>query len=242
MAAINQATWMSDHKRKHRQIAVGVSLVWAGFFASDLGTAYASGGINGLVGQSGLLFVTLAVILLVWLWSWLVEAHQGCEVTQVPALAMLSPEAFEEWVFRRFRIVGFSVIRTGRLGEFGVDLVASKEGQRVVIHCASYRLPAVPEVIVRDLTRALDMYQARRVVIVTTGSLTPEATRWTVDEPIDVWDGAFLARWLSGQEPNPIGALIQPPSHEDRAASQPLEKVGIGRPVVNALATPLVGR
>jgi HJR/Mrr/RecB family endonuclease len=63
----------------------------------------------------------------------------------------LSPDAFEEWTADRFRELGYAVHRTGRSGDHGIDLVATRWGEVAIVQCKRYTNAAVGEEVVGRL-------------------------------------------------------------------------------------------
>jgi hypothetical protein len=118
----------------------------------------------------------------------------------------LSPDAFEEWTADRFRELGYAVHRTGRSGDHGVDLVATRWGEVAIVQCKRYTNAAVGEEVVGRLYGSMVDRRADRAFLVTSARLSRAATRWIGSKPIEIWDvDELLARW-----PGQIARLPDP--------------------------------
>jgi restriction system protein len=93
-------------------------------------------------------------------------------------LRSLSPAAFEQWIGERFRELGYSVSLTLASGDHGIDLIATREDESVVVQCKRYRATTVGEPILRDLYGTLQHASANRAILVTTGRFTRGALEW----------------------------------------------------------------
>jgi restriction system protein len=137
-----------------------------------------------------------------------VQRDQNAAGKRLEELQALSPDAFEEWVGARFHEQGFAVEIAGAQGDHGIDLVVSRVGERAIVQCKNYRAWSVGEPVLRDLFGAMHAAGADRAYLVTTGRLTSPARVWAEGKPIEVWDGAALARQVvaSPLAPQPAAA------------------------------------
>ncbi|HNS03903.1 MAG TPA: restriction endonuclease [Anaerolineae bacterium] len=114
-------------------------------------------------------------------------------------LTAMTPGEFEVWVQELFRSRGYFAKNTPDSGDHGVDLwVISPQGERAIVQCKRYR-GVVGESVVRDLYGVMQHEAAPRGFLVTTGSISAAAGRWAQGKPIELIDGARLARLASGQ-------------------------------------------
>jgi len=169
--------------------ALGVSLLWA-----SLGWFFVTGG--GLAGRASPVPFLLVSLITCLVWGWVVWTvrQQNAAGKTLAQLQGLPPDGFEEWVAARFRDRGYQVTLTGTRGDHGVDLIGKRAGETVVIQCKNYKVWSVGEPVLRDLFGAMHDFGADRAHLVTTGQLTRAARAWVNGKPIDVWDGAYLAR------------------------------------------------
>ena len=103
-------------------------------------------------------------------------------------LRALSPEQFEEWCADRLREQGYRVSVVGGQGDHGVDLIAEREGARMVVQCKRWfgvRLIGEPQI--RDLFGAMQHERASSAMVITTGQYSEAATTWAQGKPIRLW-------------------------------------------------------
>ena len=118
-------------------------------------------------------------------WRHIVRTHRSSERTASTQaeLRVLSPDDFEEWSAKRLRDRGYTVRRTGRQGDHGVDLIATKSGLDSVVQCKRYAgKRSVGEPEVRDLFGVMHHHAAREAILITAGWFTPQAREWAKGE------------------------------------------------------------
>ena len=143
-----------------------------------------------------------------WRWALHVQRDQNAAGKRLEELQALSPDAFEEWVGVRFHEQGFAVEVAGAQGDHGIDLVVSRVGERAIVQCENYRAWSVGEPVLRDLFDAMHAAGADRAYLVTTGRLTSPARVWAEGKPIEIWDGAVLARQVVASPRAPQPATV----------------------------------
>lgn len=178
-------------------VALGVLLL-NGFFG-DLSNAARLTTLALLLGFS-------ALVLTSWLMAAWQQRHpagpepvgQGKGLT-LDDLHAMDPSAFEAWVGELFHSRGYFVENVRDSGDHGVDLwVVSPFGERAVVQCKRYR-GSVGEPVVRDLYGVMEHENVAQGFLVTTGSISEAAGVWAEGKPIELIDGARLARYASGQ-------------------------------------------
>lgn len=108
-------------------------------------------------------------------------------------LRKLSPDQFEEWCAERLREQGYRVAVVGGQSDHGVDLIAERDGQRMVVQCKRWfgaRLIGEPQV--RDLFGAMQHEHASSAMVLTTGQYSEAATKWAENKPIRLWGAEQL--------------------------------------------------
>ena len=141
-----------------------------------------------------LFFVSTVVVVGTWWVALAVIRNSRAAGKRLDELKAMTPVEFEQWVGARFEDLGYKVKTTGLSGDHGVDLVARRDQEKVVIQCKRYRETAVGEPIMRDLYGTMQHESAARAYLVTTGYLTPAALTWSRGKPIEIWDGRYLGR------------------------------------------------
>jgi restriction system protein len=144
-----------------------------------------------------------ALLVVTWLWGVLTAGQRRATGKRLEDLRSMTPHDFEHWVGARFRDLGYKVRNTGKSGDHGIDLVANRGNEKVVVQCKRYRHTTVGEPEVRDLYGAMQHEAADRAYLVTTGRFTAAAIAWTKGKPIELWDGQNLGR-LGFATPDPV--------------------------------------
>jgi restriction system protein len=142
--------------------------------------------------RSWFLLSTMVVVGLRW-WALGVMRKSRAAGKRLEELKAMTPVEFEEWVGARFQDLGYKVKTTALVGDHGVDLVARRDSEKVIIQCKRYRDTAVGEPTLRDLYGTMQHEGADRAYLVTTGHLTAAAISWSRGKPIEIWDGRHLA-------------------------------------------------
>lgn len=92
----------------------------------------------------------------------------------IQAVDTMSGTAFEERLADLFGSMGYEVVRTGRTGDFGADLVLEQDGARTVVQAKRYERSVGIEAV-QQVIGATRHYDAERAMVVTSASCTPAA-------------------------------------------------------------------
>lgn len=90
-------------------------------------------------------------------------------------LSNLSGSDFEKLLYRLFEAIGYKVQLTGRTGDQGGDLVAIRDGDRVLIQAKAYRDWSTGNAAVQQVAGAMKYYDCNRAAVITTSHFTKEA-------------------------------------------------------------------
>jgi len=90
-------------------------------------------------------------------------------------LASLTGADFEKLVYRLFETIGYSVELVGRSGDQGGDLIANKNGERLLIQTKCYRDWSTGNEAVQQVVAAMKYYDCKKAIVITTSYFTPEA-------------------------------------------------------------------
>ncbi len=111
----------------------------------------------------------------------------------------LSPAAFEATTAEVLGLHGWHLRVNGGAGDEGADLVGSDpNGRRVIVQCKRYsagRLVGSP--VVQLAIGARSIYQAERVLVVTTSGFTEPARKLADREGVELIDGPALVHLAS---------------------------------------------
>jgi restriction endonuclease Mrr len=126
------------------------------------------------------------------------EAERAQRLRSLDGLNSLSGKEFEKLVQSLFIRDGYTVIRRGRSGDEGIDLVIVAGTDRDVVQCKRWKSVVGPAVV-REFYGALHHEHARHGYIVTTARFSDAARRWISTKPITLIDGYRLIQWLEGR-------------------------------------------
>ena len=148
----------------------------------------------------------------------------------ISSLHALSPAEFESWVADRLREAGFSVSLTGGPGDNGIDILARRRSELVVVQCKRYRSAVVAGHMVRELLGSMTAVSATRGILVTTGTVTRRAEQYARQQKhtIELWDGPYLVQRWGGSIPHSSTSRVARPS---TASRRPIANRSVGRRV-----------
>jgi restriction system protein len=130
------------------------------------------------------------------------EAQRSLE-----SLRSLPWQEFESLVAEAFRRKGFSVEKSLVGGaDGGVDLALHKDGETTLVQCKQWRTQSVGVPTIREQYGLLMHEQAQRVMVVTSGTFTPEARAFAKGKPMELIDGPQLFELVRGVQSHPAAA------------------------------------
>ena len=121
-------------------------------------------------------------------------------------LRALPPERFADWCAARLREQGYRVTPVAGLSDPGVDLIAERERERLVVQCKRWfgSLP-VAEPQVQALYGAMHHQHANGAVVITTGVFSEPTLMRAKGTPIRLWAVDQL-----------MGSALPPPAARQR--------------------------
>lgn len=90
------------------------------------------------------------------------------------AIDRMSGAEFEEFVAAQLRVAGYSVTPTASTGDYGVDLIAKKDGARMAVQCKRLA-KAVGVAAVQQVVAGARQHGCNRTVVVTNQTFTKAA-------------------------------------------------------------------
>ena len=126
------------------------------------------------------------------------------------AIDSMSWREFEMMVGEAFRQQGFKVKETPFGPDGGVDLVLTKNDQKILVQCKHWKTQKVGVKTVRELYGVLVDKGADEVNIVCSGEFTDDAIAFVKDKAIYLIDGNVLSELIHGvqnEEHNPSSSL-----------------------------------
>lgn len=94
---------------------------------------------------------------------------------ELQKFASLTGPEFEKLLYRLYTKMGYSVELVGESGDQGGDLIANKDGERLLIQAKCYRDWSTGNGAVQQVVAAMKYYDCRKASVVTTSYFTSEA-------------------------------------------------------------------
>jgi len=95
--------------------------------------------------------------------------------------------SFEEYLGLLFRRLGYSAEVTQYSGDYGADLVVSRDGVRHVVQAKRSRRPVGPRAV-QEVVAARPRYRCQGAVVVTNSTFTSAARRLAAENGVKLWD------------------------------------------------------
>jgi restriction system protein len=182
-------------------VVVGFALPW--YFtqkATGSVTAGFSAGLGGLV---------LTVLILLWLSVQRDRCHDELQRrrdlkrvgSEMAAVDQMSGVEFEEFVAAQLRTRGWSVTRTASSGDYGVDLIAKKDGTCLAVQCKRLA-KAVGVAAVQQVVSGALHHRCSQAVVVTNQGFTKAARQLATTHHCRLVGRAQLQIW-AGAAPTP---------------------------------------
>jgi restriction system protein len=111
-----------------------------------------------------------------------------CEVDAMTGVA------FENYVAERLRAAGYRVSLTRTTGDFGVDLIASRGGERVAVQCKRYGQRVGPSAVQQVVSGAA-MHRCSATMVVSNQEFTAAAVALARAHSCELVGRSRLPRW-----------------------------------------------
>lgn len=106
-----------------------------------------------------------------------------------------SPQEFQDFVGELFKKIGYEVEMGKYTQDFGIDLVARKEGEVVVVEVKKWEVGNnVGAEVVRGVLGAMWKATANKAVVVTTSDFTVLAEEQARGAPVELWNLEMLRK------------------------------------------------
>ncbi len=123
------------------------------------------------------------------------------------SLRSLSWQEFESLAVEAFRRKGYFVEKSLAAGaDGGVDLALRKDGETTLVQCKQWRTQSVGVPTIREQYGLLMHEQAQRVMVVTSGTFTPEARAFAEGKPMELIDGPQLLELVRSVQTSPAAS------------------------------------
>jgi restriction system protein len=142
-----------------------------------------------------------------------------CVASGMTAIDQMSGIEFEEFVAAQLRTAGWSVTHTASTGDYGVDLVAKKDGTRMAVQCKRLA-KAVGVAAVQQVVAGALHHDCDRTVVVTNQTFTKAARQLATTHRCRLVGREQLQIWV-GVAPTPM-RNHRPRERTDRARARML--------------------
>ncbi|BBY13227.1 restriction endonuclease [Mycobacterium marseillense] len=175
-------------------LLLGFALPW--YFTQKATGSPSAGFLAGLGG------LALAVAVLWWL-SVQRDRRQAdarrrrdlkCAKSGLRAIDRMSGTDFEEFVAAQLRVAGYSVMPTASTGDYGVDLIAKKDGVRMAVQCKRLA-KAVGVAAVQQVVSGSRHHGCNRAVVVTNQTFTKAARALAITHHCRLVGRTQLQNW-----------------------------------------------
>ena len=144
----------------------------------------------------------------------------------IDAIRAMSWREFETLVGEAYRRQGYMVEETGGGGaDGGIDLILRGKDQKILVQCKRWQKVKVGVKIVREMYGVMTAEKAHRVIIVTIGNNTPDATDFARGKPIDLVNGKALVQLIRDVKGETVATPAAKSNQPTQAAPQKVPNV-----------------
>ena len=163
----------------------------------------------------GLLFLGIVALVYVAVGLWRQRRIARSGIEEIDRMTGLQFEQYLEWLFCQ---LGYRVSRTSYQGDYGADLVATKDGVKTAVQAKRSKrrigIKAVQQAFV-----STGRYACQQSMVVTNASFTPQAIELARADNVELWDRNRLRKAMDS-----VGgkrAIAQAIAPEEPTTSQP---------------------
>ncbi len=134
----------------------------------------------------GLLLIRIAIVI-----------YQTRRLTRagMPEIDRMDGITFERYLVSLFRRQGYNVHHTPASGDFGADLIISKNGVRTAVQAKRYAKNVGVKAI-QEVVTAQKMYICAKAMVVTNSTYTRAAQQLARANNVDLWDRRHLVKMI----------------------------------------------
>lgn len=108
----------------------------------------------------------------------------------------MSGEQFEQRIWMLFKDLGYAAELTKTSGDFGGDIIVTKNGLRTVVQAKRYKSGVGVEAV-QEALAAKAIYRCVQALVVTNSSFTPQAKKLALHNNVELWDREKLIEQLT---------------------------------------------
>ena len=163
----------------------------------------------------GLLFLGIVALVYVAVGLWRQRRIARSGIEEIDRMTGLQFEQYLEWLFCQ---LGYRVSRTSYQGDYGADLVATKDGVKTAVQ-AKRSKRRIGIKAVQQAFASTGRYACQQSMVVTNASFTPQAIELARADNVELWDRNRLRKAMDS-----VGgkrAIAQAIAPEEPTTSQP---------------------
>ncbi len=167
-------------------IVIGVVLYILSFFVKNINTGLISvGPVISTFLKIFSIFLLIAGILSAL--RTLLNKNLLKNTKSIEDIKKLSWKEFEDIIETYYREKGYEVIHTGyNSADGGIDLIAKKENEKVIIQCKHWKAYKVDVKVIREIYGLMVDEKASKAVVITSGDFTEPAKEFAYGKPIEL--------------------------------------------------------
>jgi restriction system protein len=123
--------------------------------------------------------------------------QKALRALQIAHIDTMKGEEFEEYVAELLRFQGYKTLMTPRSGDYGVDIVASKDGVKTAIQIKRYTKKLDQKPVREAVTgMAVRQYGCTKAMVVTNSTFTKAAAFLAAESNCELVDREKLGEWI----------------------------------------------
>lgn len=116
-----------------------------------------------------------------------VKGHNLASFLRQIVVEKMDGVSFEKFIGLMFSLRGYKVEFTPRTGDEGVDLIATRDKEKIAIQCKQWKNSVGPQAVQQIFT-GKNLSKCTKGILITTASLSPQAERMANKLGITYWD------------------------------------------------------
>jgi len=156
-------------------------------------TDFAQAFLKGIL-ELWYIWLILGLFLLAKIIFYLLE-KQKLAKSGIADIDSMDGKRFEKYLEVLFERLGYRVVRTRYIGDYGADLVTQKNGVKTVIQAKRYKKNVGIKAI-QEAVAAKGYYSCDKAMVVTNSYFTNQAKELAVKNGVELWDRKDLAKNL----------------------------------------------
>lgn len=150
-----------------------------------------------VVGIFFLIVLFLGGSLYLWLIYQQRMKQKALRALQISQVDTMTGEEFEEYVAELFRFQGYEAYMTRRSGDYGVDIVVSKDGVKTAVQTKRYSKKLDQKPVREAVTgMAVREYGCTKAMVVTNSTFTKAAEFLAKESGCELVDREKLSEWI----------------------------------------------